>query len=490
MKNLPPGNPETRFDRGARFLLLFALVFLGLNFAQLAYRFTLPTEGWMINNDDNGPGVYDLFVQKNVVGAPSPLQPGDALHIIGGIPAEQILNSDKPYIPPPAGWQAGGQVPVSVIRSGQTLTFEIPIVNWTFAAWLRSNFADFKSVSEWLSALIMLGVGLYTLIKRPGNLAARFLFLFGLAYFSTILAGSLRDGLGSVFNILAVLGGAIFRNIIFAYMFGPALLGFGLTFPRPKSFIQRRPGLLVAPFLLGGSVILLLFINPQLALVGFPLTLGMILITIGALIHSALSMRDAISRAQMRWAVGGVVLGLGLFTINFWTYDVTGFSKDIMLGIASLGLPVMGISLTIAILRYRLFDIDLIIRRTLVYGALTATLALVYFGSVLLLQMLSKALTGQQSPVVTVISTLLIAALFSPLRRRIQNDIDRRFYRQKYNAEQALAAFAEAARSETDLETLTGRLVNLVDEAMQPDQTSLWLKPTADRRRIQPTPDR
>jgi hypothetical protein len=203
----------------------------------------------------------------------------------------------------------------------------------------------------------------------------------------------------------------------------------------------------------------------------------MILITIGALIHSALSMRDAISRAQMRWAVGGVVSGLGLFTINYWTYNVTGFLKDIMLGVASLGLPVMGISLTIAILRYRLFDIDLIIRRTLVYGALTATLALVYFGSVLLLQMLSKALTGQQSPAVTVISTLLIAALFSPLRRRIQNDIDRRFYRHKYNAEQALEAFAEAARSETDMELLTAQLTFIVQETMQPEQVSLWMSP-------------
>ncbi len=191
---------ETRFDRNAWLLLLGALLFLALDFAQLSYRFTLPTEGWAINSDENAPDDYAFYVLKNVVGAASPLEPGDALTVIGGIPAEQILTSAQLHTPAPAGWVAGGQIPVSVIRGGKTLSFDIPIVHWTFAAWLNSNFVDWQSLVQWPSALIMLGVGLLTLLKRPGNLAGRFLFLFGLAIFSSTLAGSLPDGLGIYFN--------------------------------------------------------------------------------------------------------------------------------------------------------------------------------------------------------------------------------------------------------------------------------------------------
>jgi hypothetical protein len=133
----------------------------------------------------------------------------------------------------------------------------------------------------------------------------------------------------------------------------------------------------------------------------------------------------------------------------------------------------------IAILRYRLYDIDLIINRTLVYGSLTLMLALVYFGGVTVTQVLFQTLTSQEQlpQLVVVASTLLIAAMFDPLRRRIQSFIDRRFYRRKYDAWKTLEAFSAQLRDETDLGALSDDLVGMVRETMQPAQVSLWLRP-------------
>jgi hypothetical protein len=156
----------------------------------------------------------------------------------------------------------------------------------------------------------------------------------------------------------------------------------------------------------------------------------------------------------------------------------------------SLAFLVIGMGLAVAVLRYRLFDIDVIIRKTLIYAVLTIALALVYFGGVILLQSAFEAISGQQSPLAIVISTLLIAALFNPLRRRIQSLIDRRFYRNKYKAEQTLAEFAASARSETDLEALTTQVVGIVNKTMQPEQIGLWMHPIANRWANQPSLDR
>jgi K+-sensing histidine kinase KdpD len=125
-----------------------------------------------------------------------------------------------------------------------------------------------------------------------------------------------------------------------------------------------------------------------------------------------------------------------------------------------------------------LYDIDLIIRRTAVYAVLTASLGIIYFGTVVLMQTIIGRAADEQSPLVIVFSTLLIAALFSPLRRRIQSFIDRRFYRRKYDAAQILAQFSQTAQNEVDMERLSAVLIKVVEETMQPEQTSLWLKQT------------
>jgi hypothetical protein len=151
---------------------------------------------------------------------------------------------------------------------------------------------------------------------------------------------------------------------------------------------------------------------------------------------------------------------------------------EILFTLAVLGFAGVPVAIGFAVLRYRLYDIDIIINRTLVYGSLTATLVAIYFGGVATMQTLFHAFTGQeqQSQLAVVVSTLAIAALFNPLRKRIQFFIDRRFYRRKYDARKTVEAFSARLRDETDLETLNRDLAGVIEETLQPAHVSLWLR--------------
>jgi hypothetical protein len=207
----------------------------------------------------------------------------------------------------------------------------------------------------------------------------------------------------------------------------------------------------------------------------------------GAILASASMVASAISlivrmrragraqRQQIKWLAYGGALAVGAVFVGGVISVLIGEVGYALISLGLLGVPIFT---GVAIARYRLYDIDIVINRTLVYGALTAALVAVYFGGVATLQALFRALTGQeqQPQLAIVVSTLVIAALFDPLRRRIQSFIDRRFYRSKYDAAKTLAAFNSRLREETDLDTLGDEVLGVVRETMQPEHASLWLR--------------
>jgi hypothetical protein len=187
-----------------------------------------------------------------------------------------------------------------------------------------------------------------------------------------------------------------------------------------------------------------------------------------------------VERQQMKWFVYAVAPMLLIPTEDY----LPGIVSSGALSVVLIGLPT---AVGIAVLRHRLYDIDVLINRTLVYGSLTALLVAAYVGSIVVLQAVFRSLTGQDSQLTIVASTLAIAALFNPLRRRIQAFVDRRFYRRKYDAAKTLAAFSARLRDETDLAELNEELLAVVRETMQPAHLSLWLRPdTASKKEDTP----
>jgi hypothetical protein len=206
-------------------------------------------------------------------------------------------------------------------------------------------------------------------------------------------------------------------------------------------------------------------------------------LTLAALLLGVVSMivrfrrSIGVERQQLKWIVYAGAVAAGGFALTLFLSGPFANAVFAAAFLAFIGVPVAA---GVAIMRYRLYEIDLLINRTLVYGALTMTLVLVYLGSVVGLQYVFRALTGQGSQLAIVASTLTIAALFQPLRRRVQEFIDRRFYRRKYDAARTLTAFGARLRDEVDLETLAGDLVGVIRETVQPAHVSLWLRSSFD----------
>lgn len=191
-------------------------------------------------------------------------------------------------------------------------------------------------------------------------------------------------------------------------------------------------------------------------------------------------------RNQIKWMAYACGIFAAVYIPGFWiTNSDDLIANQVFQVLFMLAIFAFPISIAVAILNDHLWDIDLIINRTLVYGLLSFFLGLVYLGGVALLQQISTSVTGNQSPLAVVLSTLLIAALFNPLHRGVQAFIDRRFYRQKYDSVLALQEFSSAARREVELTRLTSELVGVVEQTVQPEGVWIWMRDENSRTKLQ-----
>lgn len=466
---------DRSFNRSSRWLLasLFFLFFLVLVNTITVLR--LPGDGWQLDYNQRDQGNYLLV---NFMGDWStPLQNGDVITAINGQP----LISGVQMTPEraPASWKSGATVQYTVQRQDNTLQIPVTLYRLDGIGILRglaNTLVD--ELPQWGWVI----VGLVLFFLRPNNQAAR-LFLVASASFAIVTKIGLANTTISL-NFAPSINWLFtwFVSFFWGWLFFPTLILLLLTFPIPQWLLTRFPRLipvLLYAIPLAVSVFTFFTGNPDLAT-------ALLFVEAAAIFGSAVAAivgvfrnpHNRVIRAQVSWLAFGIALSIG-GTLLAYLLEYTGIAKVDTPLAALLSWPVtlaLPLSLAIAILRYRLFDIEVIIRKTLVYAVLTGLLALVYFGSVVVLQNIVGGATNEQSPLIIVISTLMIAALFSPLRKRLQTFIDRRFYRRKYDANRSLDQFAGAVRNEVDVEALTAELVRVLDETMQPASVSVWLK--------------
>jgi hypothetical protein len=346
---------------------------------------------------------------------------------------------------------------------------------------LRANW------SSYLFLAYMWAIGLLVFALRPRQANAQ----------ATLLLSSLLLGTGLIFFLLLQPSDFLYGWLLPLWVWGAlglyglfagGAIHFALLFPSRRAILERRPQLPLLGYLgvwppllvaiaarwaeaatPSGRLYLMVSASSVISATAFPLSTLI-------LVQGYRKEFNPVERRQLRWFFWAALVAVAPWQLFSVVPQLLGYRELIPQSLTSLLWLTIPTAMAIAILREGLFDIDLIINRTLVYGAVTGTLAILYFGSVALLQGAFRAAAAQGSPLAIVLSTLAIAALFNPLRQRVQSFIDRRFYRRRYDAARILASFAARVREEVEVSRLSASLLEAADQAMQPETLSLWLR--------------
>jgi hypothetical protein len=478
-QNNQPGRERAQSEHGnlAPFFI-FAFICLLLPALYFLHHIRTPHDGLRLAR---GTAV---FTQEGVVLSPYPgiegrFVEGDILVAINGITIEERSRNFFRGDLRASVYETAGLPVYTIQRDGSMLNVEVELVRFPWQIVLVEHAG--------VIILILLGQGLslFVLLQRKKDPAAQAFFIWafsGSCVYTWVVWLQVSDLLFGVSYWFYRLG-----NVPFWLLFWSAMAHWLLVFPKSLVSTSRLRSWLfwiyAAPFFIFLSYLFWQYHRRENLLPWWnsmqsgEYLVALLYVVVGFLLVGLQyrSVRTEAERNKMRWVFFGLTSALfvdiGLNIIPNLIFGVTIVSPNVM---GLLSFPLI-LSLAIAIWRHSLFDIQIIIRKTVVYGALTALLAFLYLGSVTLLQMATNLVGGEQSSLVIVVSTLAIAAFFNPLRIRVQKSIDRRFYRQKYNAEQVLATFSDLARSETDLHSLTGKLVQVVEDTVQPEKIELWI---------------
>jgi hypothetical protein len=366
----------------------------------------------------------------------------------------------------------------------QAWTAELLVAALDELGWPPLTVAWFKLFQDVISVVVNVGLGLVILLRGPRS-------WFGVYVALTFVA------LGYSNAIFRALPAAVPLVGYLTTVFGQLgwQLSFILFYVFPDGrFVPHWSRWLLLPWLAVNVLSLPIFVPELFSEYWWP-PMVLVFSAIGSQVYRYFRRAGPVQRAQTKWIVYAVGLLAPMALVYGLVVPLSPDQAPAMERVASAlqttllfqilswaGGLMIPTAIAVAILRYRLWDIDVIIRKTLVYSVLTGLLAVVYFGTIIVLQTVFGSLTGEQSPVVIVVSTLIIAALFSSLRGRVQTVIDRRFFRQKYDAEQVLERFAHTARDEVELGALTAEMVRVVEETMRPAVVAIWLKETVPGR--------